>query len=650
MCLHGLQLQASASHRASELAYARAEKLQGRLNARPSSARTRRDYERVLDAYRAVYHGDPGSPDAGRSIAAVADLLASEGRCFHDARLSRDAVAQWKFLRREYPGSPLRRRALLEETQIEQQDLRDRAAARKPDRSYGTHTPHDAQTGPARAELNGQPDRRSRGVARSIVKTAAGPNLTQPFAPVQDAEPPAAKTLSEKKLPVAQQGHAASATIQAIRYWGEGAATRVAVDLSAAAPYRAYIAPGGDQITLIFFGARLADSLAGHAVSVAQDGNLHLIRTHALTADQSELVLTLSRAAQFSSFSLTNPDRVVLNIQPVRRPSPAQSVARADVTNPDMGGEKSAAKTRAQHGVRGEAMQALHKPSPADALRKPSGSGTPEALQQAASSFDPAPLDTPLADGQGSMSRVLGLRVRRIVIDAGHGGHDSGTLGPDGLEEKDVALDVALRLGHLLHERLDADVIYTRSTDRYVPLEERTAIANRAQADLFISIHANSSSDPEVRGVETYFLNFTASPDALKVAARENETSNRSVHELSDLVRKITLSDKIDESRAFAGDVQQSLYSGLAGGNAGLKDRGVRQAPFAVLIGAHMPSILAEVSFLTNTEDASELAHPAYRQRVAYALYRGVAAYVNGMSGVRLAKTAQDEAISAPVE
>ncbi len=201
-----------------------------------------------------------------------------------------------------------------------------------------------------------------------------------------------------------------------------------------------------------------------------------------------------------------------------------------------------------------------------------------------------------------------------------------------------------------MHQRLGADVIYTRRTDKFVPLGQRTAIANRAHADLFISIHANSSSDSEVRGVETYFLNFTASPDALQVAARENAISNRSVHELSNLVRKITLSDKIDESRVFAGDVQQSLYDGMASGNPGLKNRGVKQAPFMVLIGANMPSILAEISFLTNPDDASELAQPEYRERLAEALCRGVARYVDGMSGVRVAKTAPVEAPAESAE
>ena len=231
--------------------------------------------------------------------------------------------------------------------------------------------------------------------------------------------------------------------------------------------------------------------------------------------------------------------------------------------------------------------------------------------------------------------RALGLKVGRIVIDAGHGGHDSGTLGPGGIQEKDVVLDVALRTGKLLHKRLGAEIVYTRDDDTFVPLETRTAIANRAQADLFLSIHANSSQEASARGVETYYLNFTSDPNALEVAARENAVSSASVHQLSDLVRKITLKDKIDESREFAADVDAGLFTGLKSGNPGLRDRGVKKAPFVVLIGAQMPSILAEISFLTNPDDAQQLRESAYRERIAESLASGVERYLNGLSGTR---------------
>jgi N-acetylmuramoyl-L-alanine amidase len=248
---------------------------------------------------------------------------------------------------------------------------------------------------------------------------------------------------------------------------------------------------------------------------------------------------------------------------------------------------------------------------------------------------EPVAAPPPTADGETSLMRALGLKIGRIVIDAGHGGHDSGTLGADGIEEKDVVLDVALRLGKLLHDRLGAEVVYTRDDDTFVPLETRTAIANKAQADLFISVHANSSSDVSVKGVEVYYLNFTSDPEAMTVAGRENAVSTESVHELSDLVKKIALKDKIDESKELAADVDASLYAGLRKGNPELRNRGVKKAPFVVLIGANMPSILAEISFVTNPDTAEKLETPEYRERVAESLYKGIAVYAQGINGGR---------------
>jgi len=258
---------------------------------------------------------------------------------------------------------------------------------------------------------------------------------------------------------------------------------------------------------------------------------------------------------------------------------------------------------------------------------------------------EPAQPPPPTADGDATLMRALGLKIGRIVIDAGHGGHDSGTLGADGIEEKDVVLDVALRLGKLLHDRLGAEIVYTRADDTFIPLETRTAIANKAQADLFISVHANSSQDESARGVEVYYLNFTSDPEAMEVASRENAVSTQSVHQLSDLVKKIALKDKIDESRELAEDVDDSLYGGLAKGNGGLKNRGVKKAPFVVLIGANMPSILAEISFVTNPTDAEELRRPEYRERVAESLYAGVARYAKTINGVKKSAPTERAAI-----
>ena len=243
----------------------------------------------------------------------------------------------------------------------------------------------------------------------------------------------------------------------------------------------------------------------------------------------------------------------------------------------------------------------------------------------------------PTADGDRSLIRALGLKIGRIVIDAGHGGHDTGTIGPNGLLEKDLVLDVALRLGKLLEDRLGAPVVYTRDDDTFIPLETRTAIANQQQADLFISIHANSSRDPSARGVETYYLNFTSSRDALEVAARENAVSETSIHELQDLVKKIALKEKIEEAREFVIDVQQSLHGGLSAKAPAIRDRGVKKATFIVLFGTNMPSILAEISFISNPTDEKRLKTPEYRQKIAESLYKGVSKYVGGLSGVKVA-------------
>ena len=241
--------------------------------------------------------------------------------------------------------------------------------------------------------------------------------------------------------------------------------------------------------------------------------------------------------------------------------------------------------------------------------------------------------------GESSLVRTLGLKLSRVVIDAGHGGHDQGTEGPHGLLEKDLVLDVALRLGKLVESRLGAEVIYTRSDDTFVPLEGRTALANERKADLFLSIHANSSSLHNIAGVETYYLNIKgSSKDALDVAARENASSQKSIFELQDLIQKIAKYDKAEESREFAGRIQTTLYAFSARSVAGSRNRGVRTAPFVVLIGANMPSVLAEIGFLSNPREEALLKKPDYREKLAEALYRGVSRYADSLSHFQVAQ------------
>ena len=246
------------------------------------------------------------------------------------------------------------------------------------------------------------------------------------------------------------------------------------------------------------------------------------------------------------------------------------------------------------------------------------------------------------SNGKFSISRQLGLSVSRIVIDAGHGGHDPGAQA-FGVNESEVTLDVALRLQKLLQKQPGVDVVMTRDTDVFIPLQERTAIANREGADLFLSVHVNASRSPEARGIETYFLNFATNPEAEAVAARENAASGQAMHNLPDIVKAIALNNKINESRDFAEAVQRSMVKKVRLKNRLVKDLGVKQAPFVVLIGASMPSVLAEISFVTNKQEGTLLKSPAYRQQIAQALVDAVIAYQRslkkneGMAGKKAA-------------
>jgi N-acetylmuramoyl-L-alanine amidase len=250
---------------------------------------------------------------------------------------------------------------------------------------------------------------------------------------------------------------------------------------------------------------------------------------------------------------------------------------------------------------------------------------------------------TPSANSGGSFSvaRQLGLGISRVVIDAGHGGHDPGA-SAFGVTEAEVVLDIALRLEQLLLQQPGMEVVLTRRTDEFLSLDERTQIANRESADLFLSIHANASASAVVRGVETYFLNFALNPQAEAVAARENAASGKNMNSLSGIVKAITLNSKLNESRDFASSVQRALARGLRPSNPSLKDLGVKQAPFMVLIGASMPSVLAEISFVTNRQEARLLKSSAYRQKIAESLLTGILKYQQSLKKVQTAVQSKD--------
>ncbi len=681
--------------------FANAERMREALNGTPAADRTRRDYQRVLNAYRSVYLGAPSSSKADPSVVAVAETLVEMGRHFDDDKILNEAVEQYKFLRREYPGSKYRFDGLFTIGEIYKDDLNDADAARSAFQEFLRRYPHNRLADDARqaiAELKQQ---------AQAEKVAAAQKASETKLQEKSGNNKDAKDAGDSSVSIAESGGDKSSEphsgrlprVTGIRHWSTPDYTRVAIDLESDVKYSSQRLDGPARIFFDLRDTKLASTLVGKSFDV-DDGFLKKVRVAQFAPGRTRVVLEVDNLSDYEAFLLPNPYRLIIDIHgkngrakqikaddagevasaPAEGAAPLKTlpktvdtdssddtqasgtivaakkptttvvkkIVEAEDDDPEPSVPSSGAAKRNVVAAKKTVASDLDSASDssdatvATIASNPGGSAPKSGVRVLASGRSGSTsLDIreakPTAGGDRSLIRALGLKIGKIVIDPGHGGHDTGTIGPNGLEEKDLVLDVGRRLGKLLEARLGAEVVYTRKDDTFIPLETRTAIANQARADLFVSIHANSSHDPDARGVETYYLNFTSSPEALEVAARENAVSEKSIYELQDLVKKIALKEKIEESREFAGDVEQSLHTGLAAKSPGIRDRGVKKAPFIVLIGANMPSILAEVSFVSNPTDEHHLETSEYRQRIAESLYRGIANYVNGLSGVKVA-------------
>jgi N-acetylmuramoyl-L-alanine amidase len=413
--------------------------------------------------------------------------------------------------------------------------------------------------------------------------------------------------------------HGQSGAITAIRHFQQNGATRVVLDFDGEFRFSSERLANPGRVFFDFPDSSIRlDGAAKRAATIqAGDSVLRQIRVAETRPGVIRIVFDLAReAVAFQVTELANPPRLAIDFRSEAATSPETvpaAPAPPRISLEQMRREAAAAVTGKV--VSPPASEAVVRPLPAAPSAPP-----------AAAAVKPA---TPAKQPSRSLTRTLGLKLGKIVIDPGHGGHDLGTTSASGLHEKDLVLDIGKRLGDLLTQELGAQVIYTRSDDTYVPLEGRTAIANAQRADLFVSLHANSSRLKSISGPETFYLNFTGSREAMELAAKENASSGRSVFELQNLVRQITLNDKVAESQEFAACVQASLRSL---GPASAKDRGVKRAPFMVLIGASMPSILAEIGFLSNPREAALLKSGEHRQKVAEALSKGIAKYAESLS------------------
>jgi N-acetylmuramoyl-L-alanine amidase len=417
---------------------------------------------------------------------------------------------------------------------------------------------------------------------------------------------------------------AALRSVTAVRHFSLSGVTRVAIEVSGDFRFRTDRLHNPERIYFDILGTRpRLDSRRFYSEDL-DDKLVKRIRAAETVPGITRVVLELIGDVEATTSQLANPNRLIVELR-----GAAPGPAALPETPPALPAVVAPSVTKVEPPAPPAPLPAATTALPPSPTALPAPTAGPVEIPKAAKHT---------SAGKNSLTRALGLKLGRIVIDAGHGGHDQGTEGPKGLQEKELVLDVALRLGKLVEDRMGAEVIYTRSDDTFVPLEQRTALANEKKADLFLSIHANSSPYPRIAGIETYYLNFSDSKEALDVAARENASSQKSIFELQDIIQKITQHDKAEESKEFASRLQAALYAFSGHNVPGEKNRGVKKAPFVVLIGASMPSVLAEIGFLSNPREEALLKKPEYRQKLAEALYRGVTRYSDGLSHFQVAQ------------
>jgi N-acetylmuramoyl-L-alanine amidase len=581
----------------------------------------------VVDDFESFARRYPSSTQADDALWRGARLAADAFAEFHDAQEQATAVRLFRSLGAQYPGSKLAK-----------QTSAQLAALKAAPVAPASPTPSPAPS-----------------AATAPSKAAATP--APPRTPARAAHVP--KPIPQPSTPAPAASSAAIATIKDIRRATMQDIVRVVIELDREVVFHDEHLENPSRVFVDLPATQASAPLKDQTIRFDGDGDLvHQVRIGRHPGSTTRVVLDTEGVSSYSIYPLYSPYRLVIDClrpsteQPAEA-NPARVVAppaplllsirhSTDVWMPALP-TLGAAATAALAEARVVESPPVNVEPPA---RLPSTTVTPTSgvapaptatssklgtsAPPSASSAQPdgAAASEPSHNLTGgySLSRQLGLSVSRIVIDPGHGGHDPGAKG-GGTTEAELVLDVSLRLAQLLQKVPGLEVVLTRKTDDYVSLQERTAIANRESADLFLSIHANANNSPQVQGVETYFLNFATTLSAAAVAARENAASGQNMGELPDVVKTIALNNKLDESRDFATYVQHEMVTRLRPANKTIRDLGVKQAPFVVLIGAAMPSVLAEVSFMTNPQEARLLKSLAYRQRIADALFEAVRTY-----------------------
>jgi len=594
-------------------------------------------YLECARTYRNVYLKDPHYGRAGDAVYEEGVVYQEAADRFEKPEYYRTAVNRFRFLVGDYGANQNCPDALIRSATIYWNKLDEETAARE-----------------ALERL-----RKSYRYSKSAVEriqAGLAPRMTPEALdrPEQPQRAPKAVTPQDSAPP------GVASTVRNIRFWTTAEYTRVTIDMEADARYQKARLSHPDRVYFDIEG-RLSTDLHTRPI-VVDDGVLKQVRAAQKSPGTVRVVLDIADMTEHQVSVLHDPFRIIIDLRKksesaavsspqARQSSPAASTGTGAKSSPaePASHEQSVLPKRAgdspltvQAKTEGAASGPKAKQPPAVPETMAAVTGTAEAktgvpdIKAPAIPAEAPPIPrqaSPTSSGDRTLTRMLGLKVGRIVIDPGHGGHDTGTKGPGGLLEKDLVFSLAHDLKRMIEEKLGAEVFLTRDEDVFVSLEERTAIANAHRADLFISIHANSSRIRSISGVETYYLDFARTDTEREIAARENATSAKSVSDLEDLIKKIAQADKSTESRELASIVQKKLHSGARQVFPSTRNRGVRSAPFIVLIGANMPSVLAEVAFISNPRDERLLKKASNRQRLVNALFTGLEGYMKTLGG-----------------
>jgi N-acetylmuramoyl-L-alanine amidase len=595
---------ASGSRNPSSLAdrlFRYSNDLRRSLHERPLEERSESDYRRALDAYGQVIRLNTDNYFSAESLVRRAELLREMADATGDSALYKQAIEAYRAVVSQHTHSAFVGEALTGIAQIYKENLQDLDGAAEAYRELISYFPSSVLGREARAVLARFEEQLKNRPVDVMIAPGAADRLT------------------------------GTPTLTNVRNFSGPDYARVVVDLSDQTRYSEH--RDGTRLSIQLSSAAISSSLFGRRFIVGDGGLLKRIVVcdgQSVSGDSAQasvkIDIEVSSLSAYSTFRLSEPERIVIDLHAagfIGRPTTRDGSTGSAVT-PEASA-RSVEKTAQQ---RTENLSAMERnaskslPEITDPIL-PLAQGNTSTSAAAAAEAIAAKVDAKAAQSL----------IKRIVIDPGHGGHDTGTISPGGMREKDLVLDVARRLrAYIKNNYPDVEVIMTRDTDRFVALEERTAIANSRRADLFISVHANASPSRAASGVETFFLSPDRAPaEDLQAAARENTrlASDKTGERPEPMFASVTVGNRVAESRELARYIQAGLVRGIgAQSPRTAMNRGVKHAPFVVLLGAAMPSVLAEVSFLSNPKDEALLQTGQFRERVAASLFAGLNAYL----------------------